>query len=187
MNAKRGYVPEDERNFSPEAIHTMQTADIGKPGTRVWDPKEHMTEKAGKGSEQIDALLEKPFWVVDPLPHQVPVEGEGQFFAVEAFFLNSPMRSLLLQKHARILLKLNCYYDLWVAEGEKDQWIRNPDPAIIYRLAADERRFLNILLGEDILIVLSDFDMTVYNADSRMIELIRTLACAEGLFVWQPA
>ena len=26
MNAKRGYVPEDERNFSPEAIHTMQTA-----------------------------------------------------------------------------------------------------------------------------------------------------------------
>ena len=26
MNAKRGYVPEDEQNFSPEAIHTMQTA-----------------------------------------------------------------------------------------------------------------------------------------------------------------
>ena len=26
MNAKRGYVPEDERNFAPEAIHIMQTA-----------------------------------------------------------------------------------------------------------------------------------------------------------------
>ncbi len=26
MNAKRGCVPEDERNFSPEAIHTMRTA-----------------------------------------------------------------------------------------------------------------------------------------------------------------
>ena len=26
MNAKRGYVPEDEQNFSTEAIHTMQTA-----------------------------------------------------------------------------------------------------------------------------------------------------------------
>ena len=26
MNAKRGYVPEDERNFSLEAIHTMQAA-----------------------------------------------------------------------------------------------------------------------------------------------------------------
>ena len=26
MNAKRGYVPEDERNFSLEAVHTMQTA-----------------------------------------------------------------------------------------------------------------------------------------------------------------
>ena len=26
MNTKRGYVPEDERNFAPEAIHTMQIA-----------------------------------------------------------------------------------------------------------------------------------------------------------------
>jgi hypothetical protein len=26
VNAKRGYVPEDERNFAPEAIHTMQIA-----------------------------------------------------------------------------------------------------------------------------------------------------------------
>ncbi len=26
MNAKRGYVPEDERNFSPEALETMRTA-----------------------------------------------------------------------------------------------------------------------------------------------------------------
>ena len=26
MNAKRGYVPEDEKNFAPEAIHTMQIA-----------------------------------------------------------------------------------------------------------------------------------------------------------------
>ena len=145
-----------------------------------------MTEKAGKDFEQIDALLEKPFWVVDPLPYQVPAEGEGQFFAVEEFFLESPMRSLLLQKHARILLKINCYYDIWIAEGENDQWIRNPAPELVYRLAADERRFLNILLGEDMLIVLNDFDMTVYNPDSRMLELIRMLAGAEGLFVWQP-
>ena len=26
MDAKRGYVPEDERNFSPEAVHTLRTA-----------------------------------------------------------------------------------------------------------------------------------------------------------------
>ena len=26
MNAKRGYVPEDERNFSPSALETMRTA-----------------------------------------------------------------------------------------------------------------------------------------------------------------
>ena len=137
-------------------------------------------------AERIDALLEKSYWVVDPLPYQVPAEGEGQFFAVEQFFLESPMSSLLLQKHARILLKINCYYDIWIAEGGNEQWIRNPDPALVYRLAANERRFLKVMLGEDILIVLSDLDMTVYNPDSRLIELIRTLAGAEGLFFWQP-
>ena len=26
MNAKRGYVPEDERNFSPEAVSVLRTA-----------------------------------------------------------------------------------------------------------------------------------------------------------------
>ena len=26
MNAKRGYVPEDDRNFLPEALKTLQTA-----------------------------------------------------------------------------------------------------------------------------------------------------------------
>ena len=116
--------------------------------------------KNRKRFDQIELLLEKPFWVVDPLPYQVPAEGEGQFFAVEKFFLESPLRCLLLQKHARILLKINCYYDIWVAEGENERWIRNPDPASVYRLATEERRFLNILLGEDVLIVLSDFDMT---------------------------
>ena len=25
MNAKRGYVPEDDRNFSPEAVSTLKT------------------------------------------------------------------------------------------------------------------------------------------------------------------
>ena len=145
-----------------------------------------MEEKTEKGFDQIELLLEKPFWVVDPLPYQVPAEGEGQFFAVEKFFLESPMRCLLLQKHARILLKINCYYDIWVAEGENERWIRNPDPASVYRLATEERRFLNILLGEDVLIVLSDFDMTVYNPDSRILDLIKTLAGSEGLFVWQP-
>ena len=145
-----------------------------------------MEEKTEKGFDQIELLLEKPFWVVDPLPCQVPAEGEGHFFAVEKFFLESPMRSLLLQKHARILLKINCYYDIWVSEGENEGWIKNPDPALVYRLATEERRFLNLLMREDVLIVLSDFDMTVYNPDSRILDLIGTLAGAEGLFVWQP-
>ena len=134
----------------------------------------------------VERLLEAPYWVIDFLPMQVPQDSAGQFFAVEKFFLESSMHSRLLQKHASILLKINCYYDIWIAEDENEGWIRNPDPALIYGLATEERRFLNILLGEDVLIVLSDFDMTVYNPDSRILDLIGTLASAEGLFVWQP-
>ena len=55
-----------------------------------------------KGFDPIDVLLEKPFWIVDPLPYQVPAEGEGQFFAVESFFLESSRRRLLLKRHRHV-------------------------------------------------------------------------------------
>ena len=140
----------------------------------------------GSAFETIDALLEQPYWVVDPLPWRVPAQGEGQFFAVENFFLDSAMSDQLLRKHARILLKINCYYDILVVEREEGRWTKNPDPEELYRRASDKRRHLSVLLGEDTLIVLSDYDMTVYDPDRKILELVRALAGAEGLFVWQP-
>ena len=33
----------------------------------------------GSAFEMIDALLEKPYWVVDSLPWRVPAQGEGRW------------------------------------------------------------------------------------------------------------
>ena len=131
-------------------------------------------------AERIEILLEKPYWVIDILPEQVPAGSSGQYFAVEQAFLSEPRRLELLRKRADLLLKLNCYRDFCV-DGEE----MNPAPA---KLAlAVETRYLTILV-DDALIVSDPQDtyITVYNPEDRLLELLRALAAGEGLFVWQP-
>ena len=136
-----------------------------------------MTESA---TDRIEALLERPYWVIDILPEQVPAEGAGQYFAVEQAFLSEPRHSELLRKRADLLLKLNCYRDLCV-DGE----MVNPAPAEL--ALAVEARYLTILV-DDALITSDPQDtyITVYNPDDRLLSLLRALVAAEGLFIWQP-
>lgn len=126
----------------------------------------------------IEELLEKPYWVIDLLPEQVPEKSGGQFFAVEKWFLKDPD---LRRKQIGFLLKLNCYYDLTVIRDEGE--IRNPEPRELAALAG--REYLNILAGENALISVdpTDIYMTLYNPDERMLELAGELAEAEGLFL----
>lgn len=37
-------------------------------------------------TENIDDLLQKPYWIIDILPKQVPADSSGQYFAVEKYF-----------------------------------------------------------------------------------------------------
>ena len=57
----------------------------------------------------IDAMLEKPHYIVDIVPRQVPENSPGQYFAVEGYFLKEPQYSSLREKFFNIILKLNCY------------------------------------------------------------------------------
>lgn len=41
------------------------------------------------GMKKIDALLEKPCYIIDFLPEQVEPDNGGQFFEVEYFLLGS--------------------------------------------------------------------------------------------------
>ena len=56
----------------------------------------------------IEKLLEKPYWIIDILPKQVPKDSPGQYFAIKDFFLKEQL-SEIKKKHINVILKLNCY------------------------------------------------------------------------------
>ncbi len=137
------------------------------------------TEQEAASETEIDAFLEAPYWIIDILPKQVPADSGGQYFAVEEYFLQESQRSIIKQKHANMILKLNCYKDIFI-EGEM-----NPKPKNIVK--AIKARHIDVIL-DDTLITSEPDDtyMTVYNASGDLLELLRKISFSEGLFVWQP-
>ena len=138
----------------------------------------------------IEEYLNNPYWVIDILPKQVPADGKGQYFRIEKFFLEHPQIDNIYRKFTNILLKLNCYKDINVSYDGED-WITNPAPheleAALLKCMADKQMLYIILKSADVLITVSGDDtyMTVYNPTEEVLELIRSLACSEGLFVWR--
>ena len=139
----------------------------------------------------IEEYLNKPYWVIDILPKQVPADSKGQYFRIEKYFLEHPQIDNIYRKFTNILLKLNCYEDIDVSRDDDDEWITNPAPheleAALLKCMADKQMLYIILKSADVLITVSGDDtyMTVYNPTEEVLELIRSLACSEGLFVWR--
>lgn len=158
------------------------------------DERESFEERAYVDlDDRIEPLLEKPYWVVDMLPKQVPAQSDGQYFRVEAYFFQDiGRRKSLYAKFARVVMKLNCYVGIDVRCSE-NRWISNPDPAFLFdRILFDgevERSFYLLFDDRASLMVLHDEDtnMTVYNVRADLLELLRSLAASEGLFVWSPS
>ncbi|ACV21596.1 Uncharacterised protein [Slackia heliotrinireducens] len=139
----------------------------------------------------VDELLNSQYWVIDMLPKQVPSNSGGQFFEVERLVLNSSRIAALHDRFASILLKLNCYYDIDVNWGADDGWQHNPEPSqLAERIATmPSNGYVRMVLpAEPALITISgdDMCMTLYGASKTLVELVKPLAQAEGLFVWQP-
>ena len=138
----------------------------------------------------IEEYLNKPYWVIDILPKQVPADGKGQYFRIEKFFLEHPQIDNIYRKFTNILLKLNCYEDIDVSH-DGDEWITNPAPhelkAALLKCMADKQMLYIILKSADVLITVNGDDtyMTVYNPTEDVLELIGSLAGSEGLFLWK--
>ena len=93
------------------------------------------------------------------------------------------------QTFAEVLLKLNCYYDMVVVRGEHDEGATNPAPRELVAWVTSSREELSIVLpSADALITLprDTTCMTLYNPRPELLDLVRCLAAASGLFVWQP-
>ena len=139
----------------------------------------------------IEDYLEKTYWVIDPLPRQVPAHSRGQYFRIEEHFRSRPLIDALYRRFTDILLKLNCYEDLaFSTDGE--QWETNPLPtqieAMVRQSLSDLSMLYVMLPAEEMLIALSADDtyMTIYNPKTEILELLTSLVASEGLFLWKP-
>ena len=137
----------------------------------------------------IDDFFNKEFWVVDFLPKQVPENAGGRFFSIEQYYLEPSRYAVLREQFSDILLKLYCYYDLRLFVDDDTEGIANPEPELLASHIKDNQSNLCMLIGaSEALITLGrdDTNMTVYALSEDLLELIRTLAGAVGLFVWRP-
>lgn len=138
----------------------------------------------------VERLLEAPYWVIDFLPMQVPQDSTGQFFTVEQYYLQEPQHERLCRRFVDVLLKLNCYYDLLVSRNDGDEWLY-PDPRMLEKWLMESMNngHMCVLINDgEALITASggDTNLTLYNPSPTLLELVRQLATAAGLFIWQP-
>ncbi len=140
--------------------------------------------------DRMGALLEGPCWIVDILPEQVSAHAAGQYFAVERYFLQPERIAPLRRRYAGILLRLNCYFDMAVSFDACATWETNPDPetfaARVAGLSGND--FLRAVFAEQNAMI--DYDhndtyLTVYDPGAALLDKLRALAAAEGLFVWR--
>ena len=132
----------------------------------------------------------KPYWIIDILPKQVPADSPGRYFTVEKYFLAH--LDDLCRKFAHVLIKLNCYRDLLVSTDE-EQWTAEFSPADLqsyFQASVDTHSPLFIRIQpSDALLTFSGDDhyLTLYAPDEALLSLLFPLAAAEGLFLRAPA
>ena len=136
----------------------------------------------------LDDFFNKEYWVVDFLPKQVPEKAGGRFFSVEQYYLEPSRYAVLKEQFSEILLKLYCYYDLRLFVDDDTIGITNPEPELLAKHIKDNQGNLCILIEASKALITLGRDnthMTVYAPSDDLLELIRTLAGAVGLFVWK--
>ena len=125
----------------------------------------------------IEELLDRPYWIIDIFPKQVPKDSPGQYFAVEDYLLREQLKEIK-QKHINVILKLNCYMDITI-DGVTD-----PLPEEIRDIMTE--RYVYIMVKDSmILSEPDDTHMTLFDPDEELLSLVRQLSASEGLFVWK--
>lgn len=129
------------------------------------------------------------YWIVDILPEQVPADSPGRYFTVEKYFLSR--LDDIIRKFASVLVKLNCYYGLQVClDGET--WTGDFAPEELERFlmgtnASPYPLYVRVEPSDALFAFSGDEHyLTLYEPDPGLLELVRQLAAAEGLFVWRP-
>jgi len=135
----------------------------------------------------VDDYLEKPYWLIDILPKQVPANSRGQYFGIERYWLQEPQFSRICRKFASLLMKLNCYYEVSVADASGTGSV-SLQPESLEKMLTSGGAIYMVMDSENAMIGFNGDDhyMTLYNPSNELLELISQLASSEGLFVWKP-
>ncbi len=150
------------------------------------------TEKMEDMTETYDSLAERllgdPCWIADILPERVPAEAGGRYFEVEKYYRRKDRIRELHREQAEILLRLNCYDAMAAEFGFSGNWEQDPDPEKFVCNAAElpPEGYLRVMFPErmtKIEIDPEDTWMTVYCRDPEMLERVRAITEAEGLFL----
>ena len=62
----------------------------------------------------VEELLEAPYFVADILPERAPKDSDGQYFAVEKYFLAPERLADIYRRHAEVMLRFNCCHSMLV-------------------------------------------------------------------------
>lgn len=137
----------------------------------------------------IEHLIDGPYWVADILPKRVPAGKPDQYFDVEKYFLQKDRIREIYRRYAEILIRLNCYYGMAVSFDCGESWEEDPDPSDFVKnvLEAPDTAQLRVLFPAQNAMIDLDLgytDLTVYDPDSNILDLLRPMLLAEGFFLW---
>ena len=135
-------------------------------------------------------IMERPYWIIDILPKRVPENSDGEYLQVEQYYLSEPHITALREKFLEIILKLSCYYAVNISTDCGDSLLDAPNPDTL------EKNIMNCVEAKSLYISISspeclitidgcDTYMTVFDSDKELIEILKQLAGAVGLFMWQ--
>ena len=142
-----------------------------------------------KYDRKIEQLIDGPYWVADILPKRVPAGKPDRYFDVERYFLQTDRIREIYRRYAEVLIRLNCYYSMAVSFDNGEAWEEAPDPSAFVQkvLEAPDTAQLRVLFPEQNAMIDLDFgytDLAVYDPDSKILDLLRSLLLAEGFFLW---
>lgn len=139
-----------------------------------------------------EALLKKPYRILDVLPGRTPEEFAAAYSALEKYSFRDPAGAGPYGGFLSLLTKLACFCDMAACRPEGSDWVRSPGPDHLFKalseLADTRRGGLHLLIdGGKLLMTLDagDLYMTVYGSSPRAMRRIKSLARSEGLFVWK--
>lgn len=148
-------------------------------------------ELAGRAFDSlVGKLLDQPYRVADILPERVPEDSGGQYFAVDRYNRGQERMAKLREAMADILLRLNCYFDMYVSFDAGETWRKDPEPeSFVKELVSMEGGFFRALFpSREAMIEIDSCDtyFTFSGADPVINGLLEKLTAAQGYFLWEP-